>query len=393
MKALVLSGGGARGAYQVGVLKVLGEVARDLHISQPFQIMSGASAGAINAGFLAAQKEDFYQSTVKLAELWQNISSTQVFKTDALSIGKISLKWIKELSLGGAGHEDLHKSGGLSLLNTDPLIDLLVKYIDFTQIQKNIDSNKLSALAISALNYETSETITFIQGSEKVSGWKRGRRRSEKTMMGPEHIMASSAIPILFPPRPVGSSYFGDGCVRNNTPLSPAIHCGAQEIFVIGVRTQEEAGARQITEDSNVTLMAPSIARITNVLLNAVLLDGIEVDLERLSRINDFMSRIPKNLQENLNFRSIPHLFVHPSEDIGDIAFEMSSHLPRVIRYLLKGLGPLDEAQEIMSYLLFEKDFTSRLIAMGYSDGLKSKDRMIHFLKNNPDASVSWDGF
>lgn len=373
MKALVLSGGGARGAYQVGVLTAVAELANQHKIKSPFKIYTGISAGAINAGYLASGAEDFSLCVQKLTKMWSEISSDQVFKTDAISLGKIGLQWMGELSFGALKGTTPTRS----LLDTSPLLDLIKHNLEFSKIQANIESNALHALAITALDYRTSNAITFVQGEESIKNWERSRRKSEKCKIDPEHILASSAIPLLFPPIQVDERWFGDGCVRNQTPCSPALHLGAEQLFVIGVRklsdTADDLRALQLKS-------SPSVARVINVLLNSILLDGIEVDIERMKRVNDFLDRVPDSIHENLNFKKINYVWIHPTEDIGNIASRMSSKLPRVIRYLLKGLGPLEDASEIISYLLFEPEFCSKLIEIGYQDGMADKMNIEKFL-------------
>ncbi len=384
-KSLILSGGGARGAYQVGVIKAIGEIIKELKIKNPFDYLSGVSAGAINASFLASEAHDFFEGTLKLENLWANLNSQSVFKTDVISIGKIGLSWMGELSLGGA----MNPVEGRSLLNTEPLYQLLKKNLNLSAIRKNIEEGHLKALCISALDYHTSETVTFVQGDADLPNWKKIRRRSEKTMIEAQHVLASSSIPFLFPSTQVGERHFGDGCVRNLAPLGPSIYMGANQLLVIGVRMAGELS----TEDLKFPLKTPSISKVVNVILNTILLDGIENDVERLNRINEFLRRVPKQHQQNLNFRPVNALLISPSRDIGKIAEQMSSKLPRVIRYLLKGLGPLEEASELISYLLFEKDFLEALIEMGYEDGLDQKEAVTRFLLESQPQSLDWEGF
>jgi NTE family protein len=320
-----------------------------------------------------------------LTELWSSLSSDQIFKTDVLSMGKIGLQWMSELSFGGFGAA----TEGRALLDTSPLLNLLRRHLDLEKIQANIDSNSLKALAITALDYQTSETITFVQGHPEAPSWQKNRRRSVRAKIMAEHVLASSSIPILFPATQVGERHYGDGCVRNLAPISPALALGANQALVIGVRLQKEISTPPHTSPCK----TPSIARVSNVLLNSVLLDGVEVDVERLKRINEFIRRVPPQHQTNLNFRPIDVVFISPSEDIGAIAADLSSRLPRVIRYLIKGLGPLDEASEIISYLLFEKEFTSRLIDMGYRDGMASSQQITRFLLESRPQSLDWEGF
>lgn len=374
MKALVLSGGGARGAYQVGVLKAIAEISDELKIDAPFQVLTGVSAGAINAACLSWGADQFSKQVRFLESLWSQLSADQVFHTDVMSMGKIGFKWMGELSLGAF----TGTSPGRSLLNTAPLRNLIEKNMDFERLDHMIESGKLSALALTALDYRNSNTVTFVQGHPDLPDWQRNRRISEKTKIRTEHVMASSAIPMLFPPVKVGDNYYGDGCVRSIAPLSPAIHLGASHVFVVGVRkmgwTSDEARSKR--SDS-----PPSVARVLNMIMNSVLMDGIEVDVERLMKINQFLDKVPVDARENLNFRPVNAAWVYPSEDLGHHAHLMASRLPRLIRYLLKGLGPLEDAAELISYLLFDPGFCRKLIDFGYVDGMNKAAEIRAFLK------------
>lgn len=376
MKSLVLSGGGARGAYQVGVIQALADISASLKIKEPFKIIVGASAGAINACVLASNADDFQAGARKLQTLWSNLESRHVFHTDAVTLGKIGLKWLGDLSLGGTSKG---VAPGKSLLDTSPLWDLIKNNCDFGRIDKQIERGHLYAAAITAVDYKTSDGVTFVQAHPSAPDWVKPRRTSLKAKLQAEHVMASSAIPILFPPISVDQNYFGDGCVRNLAPCSPAIHLGSNDIMIIGVRRKTEANFKPGQKQSK----SPSVARMINVLLNAVLLDGIEVDVERLKRINSFIEQVPERTGQNLAFKKVNYVYVSPSGDIGEIATQLSTQLPRMLRYLLKGLGPLEEAAEVISYLLFEKKFTEKLIEMGYQDGIAQKQAIIEFL-NRP---------
>jgi NTE family protein len=373
MKAIILSGGGARGAYQAGVITAVGEIAARLSIKTPFQIYTGISAGAINATFLAAGAHEFSRSAEKLSQLWSDLHSEQVFRTDAVSLGKIGFHWLGQLSLGGISNSSPNKS----LLDTAPLFDLIRDNIEFGNIHKNISQQHLFAVAVTATDYTTNVNMTFVEGPPSAPTWERSRRKSIISRLTTEHVVASSAIPLLFAPTKINDRYYGDGCLRNLTTLSPALHLGADKLLVIGVR-------RHQTEFTDVGVTGletpPSVARIANVLLNSVLLDGIEIDIERLTRINQFLGKVPLEHHQNLNFKAIDYVWISPSQDIGAVAASMSNQLPRIIRYLLKGLGPLKDASEIISYLLFEPDFCRRLIAMGYEDGMNAAERIEKFL-------------
>jgi NTE family protein len=372
-KGLVLSGGGARGAYQVGVLSAMADIARSLGIREAFDIYSGVSAGAINATFLAAGADDFGRASKALVDLWSQLNSERVFKSDVGSLGKMGLSWMKSVSIGTA------EGGvpGLSLLDTEPLKELLVERLSFAKIQNNLDRKVLKALAITAMDYQTSTSVTFVQGADHLRTWKKHRRQSETVPISADHVMASAAIPLLFPPVGVGDRFFGDGCIRNTTPCGPSIYLGARKLMVIGVRQQGPSAYEQRLLKSH---KAPSVAGVLNVLLNAILLDGIELDLERLERVNSLIDLVPSKSHGNLPYQKVEVLSISPSADIGEIAAQKHHKLPPVIRYLLRGLGRIEEASEIVSYLLFDPSFCTQLIEIGYEDGMKQRDDIEKFL-------------
>lgn len=376
--ALILSGGGARGAYQVGVLKGLAETLKSIGLENPFRILSGASAGAINTAQLAAATENFETAIEKLVYLWSSLTPEQVFKADVLSLNKFSISSL----LGGASKPSLFSMN--SLLDTSPLKKLIEKNCDFSQIQKNLDQRKYDSIIVTANNYIEGGAISFVQtpqvfDSEKLN-WGDTRRKPIKTNLDSSHILASSAIPILFPPVLVGNEYYGDGCVRNNTPCSPSLRLGAQKLFVIGVRSQQRQSVLASTDKSHPV----SMIRILNTLLNAVLLDSVEQDVQRIQRINQLVDG-----KNNANLKKIPAICISPSRNIGEIARERSHKLPRILRLTISAFGDLSEASEILSYLMFESDFCKKLIEMGYEDALNSKKEIIQFFSETKTEGVS----
>lgn len=381
--ALILSGGGARGAYQVGVLKGLAEILPEKKIS-PFQILSGVSAGAINCSKLASDIEHFNNAVEKLIYLWSKITTDQVFKTDFLTLNKFSLGFFGEKKMN-------------SLLETSPLQELIEKFCDFKKISQNLENGVIESMIITANNYDQSSAISFIQTRTHHSVWKESRRQAHLATIGAEHIMASSAIPMLFPPIQIGKDFYGDGCVRNSTPCSPAIRMGAEKLFVIGVRTQLDAEKfkQWETRQEKKSAHTPSMIKILNTLLNAVLLDSVEQDVMRIERINRLARQVNKlhKTQESKDSKSqsddglkvIPALCISPSQDMGELARVHAHHLPRLIRMTISAFGNLDEASEIMSYLLFQPDFCKALISMGYKDAMTSKEQILDFFEKGAE--------
>lgn len=363
--ALILSGGGARGAYQAGVLKGLAEILPEKKKS-PFDIISGVSAGAINGAKLACDIESFSNAVEKLNFLWAQIATDHVFKTDFLSMNKFSFGL-----LGQQKKID-------SLLDTSPLFDLLNEHCDFSKIKKNLDAKNIESLIITANNYTTGSAVSFIQSSTSKLTWRESRRLAVRSEIDASHVMASSAIPILFSPIKIGTQYYGDGCVRNNTPCSPALRMGADKIFVIGVRQQLNSEISNRSENLSPVHSSPSMISIFNTLLNAVLLDSVEQDVHRIQRINQLVELAGEKSSRE-GFKKIPALCISPSQDIGELARQQAHHLPRLIRMTISTLGSLDEASEILSYLLFEPNFCRKLIEMGYNDAINSKKQIEEF--------------
>lgn len=367
--ALVLSGGGARGAYQVGVLKGLAEILYELNLQNPFQILSGVSAGAINCAKLASEIENFQVAVEKLVYLWSKLTIEDVFENKLVSFGSFSG------TLFGKGKRMN------ALLDTSPLLELISSNCEFSNIKKNIDKNLIESVIITANNYIEGKAVSFVQTSTSNLTWKDSRREARLASLTAEHILASSAIPFLFPPVKVGSQYFGDGCIRNNTPCSPPIRMGAQKLFVIGVRRsikneKDEPVVEISTEE-------PSLLRVMNTILNAILLDAVEQDVYRIQRINEMAESVVVNEKNNRSgLKIIPALSIAPSGNIGDLARSMAHHLPRLFRMSLSAFGSLDEASEIISYLLFHPQFCQKLIEMGHEDAMNSKEEIIKFFTN-----------
>ncbi len=372
--ALVLSGGGARGAYQVGVL--LGLV--DLGVAPDgFEILVGSSAGSINASALAAQTESFAASVGKLERVWGGIKAEQVFRTDVRSVGSTGVRWAWDLTLGGI-------LGGVtpkSLLDTAPLRRLLQRAIPFAQIQRNVLSGKVQALAIAATDLYSAEGVMFVQSARPTRLWRRRRWRVLRAEIGLDHVLASSAIPIFFPSVEIDGRYFGDGCIRNSAPLRPAIHLGAERIVAIGVRGPQQPWP---------TEGPPSVAQIASVLMDAVMMDSVETDVEHSENISQ--SVLPCRTAKCGNpLRSVDVLWLSPSQAIASIAAQHGERMPAIIRYLMRGLGKDSELSELSSYLLFDSVFCQRLMQLGRDDVRAARERILDFfaLPVVPPASAA----
>ena len=367
---LVLSGGGARGAYQAGVLRAISEVAESVGMPQPFSAITGVSAGAINASYLATMADSIPDACDGMVKLWQTITTEKVFKTDALSAGRSGLRLAMDAAFGALYKKKLSRS----LLDTSPLRALLSEKIDFSRVGKIIADGRLEAIGVTAMNYSSTASVTFVQARDELQMWSRSRRWSTRAQINIDHVMASSAIPLFFPPVRVGEGHYGDGCLRNTAPLSPAIHLGGEKLIVISVRRPDSVAPPP--DDG----MEPSLARVLGVILNALLLDAVDLDMERLSRINQTIDSVPEPMRRELNLKKVDYLWLRPSQDIGRLAADGFQNLPNVIRYLLGGLGSSSEASEITSYLLFDPAFCGRLVDIGYQDGLANRTAIRDFL-------------
>lgn len=379
---LVLSGGGARGAYQAGVLAAIAHICSRLKIDNPFQVYSGVSAGAINVALLAAHPSGFVQSSKNLVNLWSKIDSDNVFYADLMALSRGGLQWMTELSLGSRGKDT---TALRSLLSTHPLNNFLSDACKFQEIQKKINAGDLQAVSVSALDYESVSTVTFFQGRPELQTWERGMHRSERATLGVDHVMASSAIPLLFPPIQLNGRYYGDGCIRNQSPCGPAIYLGADRLIAIGVRRRQDTFYSYHNKGAS---GIPTVARVANVLMNAVMMDGLESDIQRINQVNESLRALSEAERARVSLRKIEALWIAPSIDFSELAQKKENELPRIIRYILRGPGSLDESSEMFSYLMFTPHYCRQLIEIGFSDGMKEQDRITEFLTQNNQDSV-----
>jgi NTE family protein len=373
---LVLTGGGARAAYQVGVLRGIAEIKKFDRF--PFPIVTGVSAGAINGVALASwADDDFGVATEKLWALWERLHVNQVFKTDPVSLFGIGSRWIRDLSLGGF----LGAQRASYLLDTEPLRELLEKTIRFDKIDAHLAQDRLHGLAVSATNYMSGTAVSFFDGHPSIETWQRSTRIALRERLTLDHVMASSAIPVFFPPVRVSGSFYGDGCIRLSAPISPAIHMGADRILAIGIRYYRP---RALTVDLNRTVYDEriSLVNVVGVLLNAVFLDSLESDHERMERINRAVLALSEEQRAAHpdKLRHIPVVVVKPSVDLGSLASEQFDRFPLALRHLLRGLGAsVDSGWDLLSYLAFDAAYTRRLLELGRADALSMREELLRF--------------
>jgi NTE family protein len=369
---LILTGGGARAAYQVGVLRALTEFL-PRGASTPFPIISGTSAGSINAAVLAVDASDFRYAVRRLMTVWKNFHVHHVYRADLLGTVGNSMKWIFAALSGGR-----LRNIPISLLDNSPLAALLARYVDFSGIQRNIDNGALHAFSVTCSGYTSGQSVTFYQGQPHLENWQRARRIGVAMPISLEHMMASSALPFIFPPVHINREYFGDGSMRQIAPVSPALHLGADKLLVIGVGRQLQPGAERARGTNY-----PTLAQIAGHALNSIFLDSLEVDLERLQRINRTIELIPHDVRTSTGYplHKVDFRVITPSEELEKIAAQHADELPRVMRTLLSSVGGLRASgSNLLSYLLFEKSYCRALIQLGYKDTMTRKDDLLGFL-------------
>ena len=365
---LVMTGGGARAAYQVGVARALYEILE--RKNNLFDVISGNSAGAINSTYLAANCENWDVATHNLVELWSRVKPQNIYDLRKRTISDLGLKWVSGTVLGGL----TPKGSSINhLLDTSPLKTLAEKEVDFTHISKNIAQKLLHAVSLSVTNYNTGSSVIYYECEDTIKDWTRSDRFSCKTKLQVEHLMASSSIPFFFPPIKIGDSFYGDGCIRQTTPLSPAIHLGANKLIAIGVRHARDINS--IADQTFSPFPDPTMGQVAGVMLNAIFLDSLDADVERLKRINELVSE-----GAHPELKTIPILLIRPSRDLGKMTSDISSELPPVLRYLLKGIGVSGrEGLDLLSYLAFDPSYTKPLIELGYEDAFKMKGEILRF--------------
>jgi NTE family protein len=369
--ALVLSGGGARGAYQVGVLKAIAEILPKSATS-PFQIVCGTSSGAINAAKVATEADNFSQAVVGLEKIWANLSSDQIHQVGYFDILKSSTKIILSFF-----HSGIARGKPLSLFNNRPLFSLLKRNIDISRLDNMIQKGHIHALSISALGYTSGQNISFFQGHDSLEFWKRSRRIGAKTILEHKHLMASSALPAIFPAVHINREYFGDGALRQSAPMSAALHLGADKLLVIGV-----SGSAESIDERLVTLHSPSIAQVLGNLLNSAFIDSLEEDVQMLERFNRLSAYITPQQQQELHVRPVELLVIKPKVKFEELAMNFTHELPKSMRFLLSMIGANKRGggSSLASYILFEREYCKALIQSGYDDAMSQAEEIRQFV-------------
>jgi NTE family protein len=383
---LVLPGGGARAAYQVGVLRAITRLLPK-DAPSPFQIITGTSAGSINAAALAIHADHFRRAVLRISRVWKNFHVQQVFRADILGVGRAGAHWLAAMMLGGLGRYNPH-----ALLDRRPLAALLAQYLPCEKIQQAIDAGLLHAVGITASSYRQGHSVTFFQAHPSVQPWNRERRIGQAETLTVEHLMASSAIPLVFSAIPLGNDYFGDGSIRQIAPLSPALHLGAERILVVGIR--KKRAFTPLTDEAESAY--PTVAEVAGHVLDSIFLDSLDTDLERLERINRTISLIPNHHleQSGITLRPVEVLSIVPSEGIDVIAARHAHRLPRPVRFLLRRIGAFrGHGATLLSYLLFEREYCRELMALGYRDAMRCRDDIVRLLGLTDATDAGGDGF
>ncbi len=387
LTALVLSGGGARAAYQVGVLRALARIRREAlgplaRLRNPFGVICGTSAGAINAAALAANADRFEASVEVLAKVWQNFGTEQVYRSDSLGVIRSGAQWLTMMSVGWLIAR-WRRARPRSLLDNTPLAQLLQRMVPLERLPMMFEQKHLHALAVTASSYTTGEHFTFFDAAKAIEPWQRSQRVAVQSRLTHAHLLASSAIPFVFPATSLHvageQGWFGDGSMRQTAPLSPAVHLGAMRLLIIGAgRMQEPTGRVVATHDY------PNLAQIAGHAMASIFLDALAVDIERMRRINRTLALLPESALADTPLKPLEALVISPSQRLDDIAARHLLALPVPVRALLGGVGvggqgDAARGSALASYLLFEAPFTQELMALGEADTVARKDEVLQF--------------
>jgi len=365
---LVLTGGGSRSAYQIGVLLALAELLP--RARNPFQVIVGTSAGAVAASVLAAEAHHWRRAVAGLERVWANFRSGQIFHVDKRHMLRAGAHWVLALMSGG-----LVLSPPKSMLDNSPLRELLGGHVDCGGIRRSIARGHLRAFALCSTSYGTGQSVAFYDGIDSIRDWSRAQRVGRRTQLTLDHLMASAAIPLMFPPVQIDDDYFGDGAMRQLHPLSPAIHLGADRLLIIGVRARRAAG---VTVNRLPTVLLPTPGEIFGYMLDTLFTDQVYGDLEQLERINTLVRNAP---QATRGERVVETLMLAPSVDPREIAARHAGEIPPGLRALLRVIGGRDASgHQLASYLTFEAGYTRALIELGYQDAMDARAALVAFM-------------
>lgn len=381
---LILTGGGARAAYQVGVLKAIADILLEEGWNKrdnPFGIICGTSAGAINATALACRCDNFQEAISSILHVWENFEAAQVYRADSLGVIRSGARWLSLMSFGWLLNK-WRKSPPTSLLDNSPLAGLLTRMLDMDRLDQALSNGSLRALAVTASSYTAGQHLTFYQTLADIEPWVRSQRLAQRDFIGVQHLLASSAIPFIFPAIPLNwggrLEYCGDGSMRQLAPISPAIHLGAKKVLIVGAGRLSEP-PNQNTENAQY----PSLAQIAGHAMSSIFLDSLAVDIERLMRINKTLSMLPPEMLENTPLKPVDILVIAPSERLDEIASRHTHSLPLPVRTMLGGIGATEvRGAALASYLLFESSYTRELIALGKKDTWEKRQEVCSFFSN-----------
>lgn len=388
---LILTGGGARAAYQVGVLEAVSAILCEAGWAperNPYDIICGTSAGAINATALACHADNFGKGIRRLVRVWANFTAEQVYRSDSLGVLRSGARWLSILSFGWLMRK-WKANPPNSLLDNTPLISLLHRMLNLTRLDAALMEGKLHALAVTASSYTAGQHITFYQTEAEIEPWVRTQRIAMRSQIGVEHLLASSAIPLIFPAMPIFCNgrreYFGDGSMRQLAPISPAIHLGADKVLIIGAGRLLEPATDQAP-----LAQYPSLAQIAGHAMSSIFLDSLAVDIERMNRVNATLSILTEEQLAKTQLRPIEMLTIAPSERLDMIATRHIGSLPRPVRMLLSGIGATEvRGSALASYLLFEKSYTRELMDLGRKDAYAHKTEILAFFAMDSEANTA----
>jgi NTE family protein len=386
LAGLILTGGGARAAYQVGVLRALARLRRECGAElarNPFGVIVGTSAGAINAAALACGADDFEASVERVSQVWRDFHAEQVYRADSLGVIRSGAQWLTMLSIGWVIAR-WRRARPRSLLDNQPLAELLQRLVPLARLRLMLRARHLHGLAVSASSYSSGLHVTFYDAAARIEPWTRSQRIAVQGRIGHAHLLASSAIPFVFPASSIEldgvDEWFGDGSMRQTAPISPAVHLGAQKLLVIGAGRMHEPPGRRVENNA----AYPSLAQIAGHALSNIFLDALAVDVERMRRINHTLSLLPEAARAKTALRPIDVLVIAPSQRLDDLAADHQDALPVPVRALLRGMGVTGKGRDargaaLASYLLFEAPYTRALMALGEADTLARRDEVMAF--------------